>query len=662
MNFKTVTTMKKIFNIFVLVAAAAIALVSCNKQEVEAPNPQEVQYEYTFEIAGDTKAFIGDNCVVWESGDQIGVYTDGQNGMAHNAGGVKFGSPVSFSIKSSKALVVGDNVHCYYPYASENSEDVRTVNMSIATAQTEKDQMPMVSLPFTVTEDLAANTEKPVGQILFANLGSVIEFNVYSTTEEYQSETIQSVTFNADKAIAGDFVFNLTKVDYSKEETLAISGYEATTVVSSLSTPVEVPAEKEHAKVVKMVVAPGTYAGNVVVTTDKATYTFSITTAKEFKRSSVKPLGLNLREDVRQENTSSEPEEVTATLTFDDLANRTEYSTSKQVWEQNGIKLTNDKASSTTNVGNYSNPARFYKSSEIKIEAPGNILKLEFNCIEIESKYVEPISAFDGASTKDGIITINLDGTSNAVTYVLSEGQGRVNSLTVTYVGGDYVPPVLESIAVSGDYKTKFIQDEAFSFGAGVVTATYDDGSTRDVTNSATFSGYNMSNVGNQTVTVEYEGVTTTYKITIEEKPVGAKSWKKVTDASTLKAGDVIRIGCDTKNTAAGSMGSQKYFASVSATFSNGVMTSDKAIDITLSGTTGAWILTTNEGTIGTSAAKALNKTGTGTKTWTISISNGNATIKSTNTSCGWIQYNASSPRFLNYASNQTAIQIYRYE
>ena len=171
-----------------------------------------------------------------------------------------------------------------------------------------------------------------------------------------------------------------------------------------------------------------------------------------------------------------------------------------------------------------------------------------------------------------------------------------------------------------------------------------------------------MSNVGTQTVTVEYEGVTTTYEITIEEKPVGAKYWKKVTDASTLKAGDVIRIGCDTKNTAAGSMGSQKYFASVSATFSNGVMTSDKAIDITLSGTTGAWILTTNEGTIGTSAAKALNKTGAGTKTWTISISNGNATIESTNTSYGWIQYNASSPRFLNYASNQTAIQIYRYE
>ena len=355
-----------------------------------------------------------------------------------------------------------------------------------------------------------------------------------------------------------------------------------------------------------------------------------------------------------------EPEGVkTATISFASTAQRTSYSTTQQVWENEGVVFTNDKAKSPTYVAAYSNPVRLYKSSTITISAPGNITKVESN--SSSGDYLANLkNSLTGYSANNNSVVMELDGSSNSVTYTLSGGQVRLNSLTVTYVGGDYVPPVLESISISG-YKTEFVQDETFSFG-GVVTATYDNGDTRDVTNSATFSGYNMSYVGTQTVTVENEGVTTTYEITIEEKPVGAKYWKKVTDASTLKAGDVIRIGCDTKNTAAGSMGSQKYFASVSATFSNGVMTSDKAIDITLSGTTGAWILTTNEGTIGTSAAKALNKTGAGTKTWTISISNGNATIKSTNTSYGWIQYNASSPRFLNYASNQTAIQIYRYE
>ena len=143
----------------------------------------------------------------------------------------------------------------------------------------------------------------------------------------------------------------------------------------------------------------------------------------------------------------------------------------------------------------------------------------------------------------------------------------------------------------------------------------------------------------------------------------GVKSWKLVTDASTLKSGDVIRFGCSSKNTAAGSMGSQKYFSSVTASYSSGVMNSDGAIDITLGGSSDQWTFTTSEGTISTSAAKALKKDGSGVKTWKITISDsGDATIQSTTTNYGWIQYNASSPRFLNYASNQTAIQIYRYE
>ena len=131
-------------------------------------------------------------------------------------------------------------------------------------------------------------------------------------------------------------------------------------------------------------------------------------------------------------------------------------------------------------------------------------------------------------------VAVILDGTSDKVTYTLSDGQVRLNSLTVTYVGGDYVPPVLESIAVSG-YKTEFIQDETFSFG-GVVTATYDDGSTRDVTSLATISEPNMSEVGTQRVTVTYGGMTATYEITVKEKEQGAVQLKTF----TVKSSSVI--------------------------------------------------------------------------------------------------------------------------
>ena len=449
MNFKTVTTMKKIFSIFVLVAAAAMALVSCNKQEVEAPKPQE--FEYTFEISGDTKATIGEDCVVWESGDKIGVYTDGQNGISYNRyGNITLGSPVTFKVSSYYALVAGDMVHCYYPYVDYNSQNPKTIELSIPTSQTEKNQMPMVSLPYAVTENLAAqtNSEKSAGEIRFANLGSVIEFHVYSTTDAYKTELVKSVTFNADQAIAGDFTFDMTAVDYSDEETLAIEGYEATSVVSTLSTSTQVSADKNAATVVKMVVAPGSYTGNIVVTTDKATYTYPISTAKEFKRSAVQPLGVNLRENVREENTSSEPVELTATLTFDDAAKRIVSTTTQQVWAENDITLTYNKADYNNDLAEYEKPVRFYANTTISLEAPGNIESIEFACNT--TAYATALkNAISGSSVNGKIVTVTLDGSSSTVTYKMT-AQVRMDALTVKYAKVDPSAPSITAGNVTG--------------------------------------------------------------------------------------------------------------------------------------------------------------------------------------------------------------------
>ena len=85
------------------------------------------------------------------------------------------------------------------------------------------------------------------------------------------------------------------------------------------------------------------------------------------------------------------------------------------------------------------------------------------------------------------------------------------------FIPDDTPAAALSSIAVSGQ-KTEFTVGDTFSFG-GTVTATSADASTKDVTASATFSGYDMSTAGNQTVTVSYtEGTvtkTTTYAITV---------------------------------------------------------------------------------------------------------------------------------------------------
>ena len=118
-----------------------------------------------------------------------------------------------------------------------------------------------------------------------------------------------------------------------------------------------------------------------------------------------------------------------ATISFADKANRTYYDTSKQVWEQNGITVTNTKGSSTSNVGDYAAPARFYKSSDVTIEAPGNIISIAIDCKGLDAKYVTPWGTAD-----NGIVTITLDGSSKIYEVKTLSAQARANSMTVTYV------------------------------------------------------------------------------------------------------------------------------------------------------------------------------------------------------------------------------------
>ena len=95
-----------------------------------------------------------------------------------------------------------------------------------------------------------------------------------------------------------------------------------------------------------------------------------------------------------------------------------------------------------------------------------------------------------------------------------------IKSITVAYsceIGGGEYDAELVSISISGQ-TTEFEVGDTFSFG-GTVTAHYDDTTSANVTSSATYSGYNMSESGEQTITVSYteNGVTktTTYVITV---------------------------------------------------------------------------------------------------------------------------------------------------
>ena len=125
-------------------------------------------------------------------------------------------------------------------------------------------------------------------------------------------------------------------------------------------------------------------------------------------------------------------------LSFANTSQRTTFTTSQQIWEQNGIKLINDKSASTTNVANYSNPARFYASSKITVEAPGQITKIVFdaNSSSYATAMKNSIGTVSGATVSVSSDKVTVTFTTPVDSFVVAKltAQVRMDSITVTYL------------------------------------------------------------------------------------------------------------------------------------------------------------------------------------------------------------------------------------
>ncbi len=119
--------------------------------------------------------------------------------------------------------------------------------------------------------------------------------------------------------------------------------------------------------------------------------------------------------------------------------------------------------------------------------------------------------------------------------------QLRIKTILLTYTVEEQV--ILSSISISGNYPTTFAFGDTFSYGSMVVTATYSDKTTANVTSKANFSGYNMQSAGTQTVTVSYTEnqvtATKTYTITVNS-PVITSITAQLKSSKTYYVGETI--------------------------------------------------------------------------------------------------------------------------
>lgn len=137
---------------------------------------------------------------------------------------------------------------------------------------------------------------------------------------------------------------------------------------------------------------------------------------------------------------STDSQEVTETITFD--ANKTQrisYSGDSQVWASDNVTFTNNKASSSNAVADYTNPVRLYQGSEVVIEAVGKIAKI----VIVSDGTAKYKTALENSLTGAGL-SFSPNGNNYTVTVNNQESvkfaltaQARLKSIEVTYTSAN---------------------------------------------------------------------------------------------------------------------------------------------------------------------------------------------------------------------------------
>lgn len=333
---KTMQLMKKIFSSVMLVAAAAMAFISCQKQEVNAP--EEVKVEgLNFsaekpEFADASKTEWTGETIQWSEGDKIRVaYTAGgvwQNGdgtatsdeengkktaRIYVSNSVKAGETASFSVPGNFTIPTGADLEFYGVYPSTAASDASMPYAPSVTVTIPAEQKPLAN-SFDSKADLMAaksvstyilSDENPLPEaipLMWTRLVAHGHLTLKNLKVE-EGEKLQTITLTADKDadMVGEHYLYLDTHDVEKA-----AGNNA---ANSLTVKADNLTIADGGNVTFWACfRPCTWKSvNVVVETDKATYTREIdlsTNQKTFAQNARNTLAINMATAVREAKTA----------------------------------------------------------------------------------------------------------------------------------------------------------------------------------------------------------------------------------------------------------------------------------------------------------------------------------------------------------------------
>lgn len=392
--------------------------------------------------------------------------------------------------------------------------------------------------------------------------------------------------------------------------------------------------------------------------------------------------------------------EETVTISFASTENRVSWNADQQIWSQNGITVINDKAASSNEVIDSSNPVRFYANSNLTIEYSG-MVKIVVQC-DGSKRLLEAESISNGGiiTTSGSVTTITFEDAVDSVVLTKLTQQARVDSIEITYLAivcdhnmsyasnnngthtgtcslcGEtvtedctFVDGVCEVCEGNQPVHNinQSVQDAVITTPNGEnlpVTALHGTELAFTVTPA---EGFVVTEVKVNGETVEaVEGVyTITVKATVnievttqEESTVPAEP----TIATSIKVGDKVILACDAKKVEFSGISTTSTIYGLKENYEGKVPEGIEILEIVAGSDQGSFAFKMSDDRyLNWSSGNSLSTATSVSKnsSWTVEFDGDIAIIKNVGDSTRQIKYNSSAPRFACYTSGQTAVNLF---
>lgn len=529
--------MKYFIKSFMLIAAAALAFSSCNKevepqQNVSSTGTHAVNFTAIIGDQSKTTMTEGEDAATFEwsknDEDRFIVYENNRPSIADETTGVIEGDIMKLT------ATFEDGATAPFTYTA-------TLNGEVSASQTLYDGKYDESSDVLVAEPITAQTTSEVFTFKFKR---VVALNKMTLKGFVDDKIVSKVVVKSDKDIVGyyDLANNkwATPVDGSPSTDIIIDGGKDEGVL----------VDGGIAVVYFNCVPVNDSQFTINVTTDKGEYTKTFSKKIALLEGKLNRFNVALEKKQKAEGyvkVTEEPSDWSGEYLLVYESSATEgrcwtgvdaASCFAEATIENGVISTKPDDAVTVTIasmdGGYS-----IKVNEGVNEGKYIYGKSGSNSIQFGSDAVA-----NEITITDGLATILSNSTS--FRYNSQSGNDRFRYYKTATTGTNYICPALyklagepapaktlTSIAVSGTPAELWKGDE-FNHNGITVTATWIDGSETDVTSSCGFTGYDMSTAGQQTVTVTYKDKTCTYNIEVKTIANTEATAYTVTDAKAL--------------------------------------------------------------------------------------------------------------------------------